>query len=138
MDILLFEDNLYTAEMIKEDIEYYFSKKTVNIKICNTIYEANEAISENVFDYIITDLNMNPEGLDECYLDETLGAIITGWVWVKHMLLNTNYCDPSRIIFYSAFCEELLRNDEYKSQYEKNILLIPKTEDGDNILELCG
>ena len=74
---------------------------------------------------------------NEDYLDETLGAIITGWVWVKHMVLNANYCEPNRIIFYSAFCEELLHNDEYKNKYKKSILLIPKTEDGDNILELC-
>lgn len=138
MNILLLEDNLYTAEMMKEEIEGYLSNQEIEATIitCSSIYEANYELNNNKIDFIISDLNMNPDGLSEEYFDETLGAVITGWIWIKHYVLSEE--KTTNIIFYSAFSEELLMNDEYIKNYKDTIPLIPKTRNGNNIGELCN
>ena len=123
MNILILEDDLYTSEIMKEDIELCLNKviEPLSITVCNTIYDANNAIEKIDFDYIISDLNMNPDGLDEFYLDETLGAIATGWVWVHHYVLEKD--KDTFIIFYSAFTDTLKNIEEYQKYAIKSKIL---------------
>lgn len=75
-------------------------------------------------------------GLSEEYFNDTLGAVITGWIWIKHYILSKETL--TRIIVYSAFSEELLLNDGYIKNYKVIIPLIPKTINGNNVDELCN
>lgn len=138
--ILIVEDNLYTAENIETYITTYFNKmksKSIEIEMCNDIYEANDRLKEsNKYLCIVSDLNMNPEAIDYQYLDETFGAVLTGWVWVKYKILNDEQLARIPIIFYSAFVDLLEQNDDYNKEKSKtNIHLISKNNnDGETLL----
>lgn len=134
MNILILEDNLYMAEVMKLNMEEYFNKYKIAVEIieCNNIFEANDAIQNKEYDYIISDLNMNPDGLDECLYCDTMGALLTGWVWVKNYIFKNN--SKSFVVFYSDFSEELKHIDEYK-EYSDKSLLINKSEK--SIEDIC-
>lgn len=136
MNILVLEDNLYSAEMIKEDLELYLTKNNIyaNIICCNNVYAANSALKSNTFDFIISDLNMNPNGLKTKYLNETLGAVITGWIWIKYDVLTLS--QVPNIIIFSAFINELNKDADYKNKYKNKIPVIEKTDNGNNVKTL--
>ena len=130
MKILLLEDNLYTAEHIELLIKIKLNNK-VDLIVCNDIYEANEALEKNEdIICIISDLNMNPDGLQIEQYIETEATSITGWIWVKCCVLNQNKFDNVPIIFYSAFIDDLKRSADFDEfHYENRIELISKEEE---------
>lgn len=135
MDILILEDDLYMADMMKRYMEEYFNNHNiaVNIIVCNGIYRANMAIANQEYDYIISDLNMNPNGLDEYLYCDTLGALLTGWVWVKNYIFKNN--SKSFVIFYSGFSEALKHIDEYKEYSDKSLIINKSEKSIDDICE---
>ena len=136
MNILILEDNLYMSEVMEQDMEEYFNNHNIDVDIivCNGIYEANMAIENQEYDYIISDLNMNPDGLDEYLYCDTMGALLTGWVWVKNYIFKNN--SKSFVVFYSDFSEELKHIDEYKEYSDKSLLINKSEKSIEDICEL--
>lgn len=137
--IIIIEDNLYTAEnleiYININFEVFCSQK-IEINVCNDIYEANDILKKSSdISCIISDLNMSPDGMDEEFHEETYGTVLTGWVWVKHYILNNENYSQIPIIFYSAFIDELEKCASFKEYNVNNrIQLIDKRNDSEKIL----
>ncbi len=137
--IIIIEDNLYTAENLEIYISIYFEElysQNLEIYVCNDIYEANEELKKHSdISCIISDLNMNPDGMDEKFHEETYGTVLTGWVWVKYYILNNRIYSQIPIIFYSAFINELKTYTDYNEYYKKHkIELINKGNESEKIL----
>lgn len=137
--IIIVEDNLYTAENLEIFINIFFEKnysQKIEIYVCNDIYEANDVLKENSdISCIVSDLNMSPDGIDEEFYEETYGTVLTGWVWVKHYLLDNEKNSRIPIIFYSAFIDELEIYSDYNEYKEKHqIKLVNKGNQSEKIL----
>lgn len=133
--LLILEDNLYTAEILSEEITYTLSSHNiynVEILVTNSIEEANEKIEQidpKKLKCIIIDLNMNPIGLSIAEQRETHGATLTGWIWAYKYIIKKSGFKKTNIVFYSAFIDKLIKNSQYQelSLKEKNrITLVDK------------
>lgn len=139
--ILLLEDNLYTAEDMKEEIDYVLTRRGyhIDVKIANSIDEANNrlaTIRDEDLICTIADLNMNPEGLTAVQRKQTKGAVLTGWVWIYSCLWKREALRTKPIIFYSAFTSQLASDSNYLDCAEKKrITLMSKLENDNN--DLC-
>lgn len=118
--IMILDDNLYTAEALLEDITNDLRLHgiyDIEVIVATNIYKAN-SIVENTplgeLKCIITDLNMSPRGLSDEEKQKTQGAVLTGWVWVNKYVLKDDRFKKTHIIIYSAFIEELRRNNQYR------------------------
>lgn len=136
MNILILEDNCYLLDMIKEDLVFGLKKHNIrpNISLCSNIEMANQYIEEREYDFILCDLNMDPYGLDEKLYLETIGARLTGWVWIKHYVINKG--KNSFIIFYSAFIDELKQNKDFIDHTPKCALLEKGIHDSKDICNI--
>ena len=142
-NILILEDNLYTAEDMEEDIKYILSKngfQQIDITVANSIDEANDKlkyIKEDELLCVVADLNMKTAGLAKELVKETQGSVLTGWVWIYSSFWKIEAFKKKPIIFYSAFINHLEKNSNYrklKKEYNK-LILINKNEYG--IDKLC-
>lgn len=134
--ILILEDNLNTADYLKDDVAEFFKDNfDVSIIVCNGIYEADDRIGQTTnLALVIADLNMSPQGLgDEQLVEQTVGAVLTGWVWAKNRLLEPGMEIP--ICFYTAFADELEKTDDYKElALHNNISIVSKGKNSTDTL----
>lgn len=137
MKILLLEDNLYTAEYLEILINLTIKGKA-ELVVCNDIYEANDKIEENQdIICIISDLNMNPDGLDIQKYIETEATYITGWIWVKCNVLNNTTLENIPIIFYSAFIDDFKKSSAFDEVRDINSIQLISKEEENSEKTLC-
>lgn len=136
-NILILEDNLYTAEDLTEEISYILKQRQdIQIITANDIDEADDSLDQlttnsDKLTNIIVDLNMSPAGLSEDERKETEGAVLTGFIWVLRHVWSRPEFEDVKIIFYSAFVDRLLSNSIYKGlkySEKKKLILIDKND----------
>ena len=108
MNILVLEDRSSVSYYMKEALNMEGHK----VLDAHNIYEAQKHWGkENAqIDCIIADLNMNPEGLKLEEMEETVGGMLTGWVWLQKYVFRTKPHMKHRTIIYSDFKDELEEN----------------------------
>lgn len=136
-NILILEDNLYTAEDLTEEINYILKQRQdIQLITANNIDEADDCLEQittnsDKLTNIIVDLNMSPAGLTEEEKKETEGAVLTGFIWVlKHVWCRPEF-ENVQIIFYSAFVDRLLSNSTYiglKPLEKRKLTIIDKND----------
>ncbi len=111
--ILFLEDdaemNEHTMELLKDSLDELYGSMYEIIE-CDRIDLAKKEYLKHKEKIccIITDLNMDDEWIDEKYIEETKGGVLSGWVWIyrcvyKGQLEIINI--PT--IIYSGFIDEL-------------------------------
>ncbi len=130
MTILLLEDrgsvSFGLQRLLEEDSHIIFNAFNINDAIS---YWEDAAI-----ECLIVDLNISPDGLKLGEIEETLGGLLTGWIWLREYVYTKKEEFKSRTIIYSNYLSDLEGNvheDELKGLH-----LIPKSGIGSNVSDL--
>jgi hypothetical protein len=105
MHILILEDR---GDSVKYLIEY-LRKNGHEVSDAVTINQAKHYWSkrkEKPIDCIILDLNMSSSSLSDKLKKDTVGGLLSGWVWVKDSVLSEEPFFRNRIIIYSDYVED--------------------------------
>jgi hypothetical protein len=72
-----------------------------------SISDAKSAFSIGNIDCIICDINMSMDGLTTEEKKQTFAGLLSGWVWLKHYVINKNPEMRKRIIIYTDYLSDL-------------------------------
>lgn len=118
--VLIFEDKGSISYNIKDYIEEL--GKGFEVYIAFTVNDATsyfEEFIENKNDIcgIVIDLNINPFGFTEEQLLSSKNGAITGWIWLKDIVLSQNQDLRKKTIIYSDYLNilsEYVNSEEIK------------------------
>lgn len=127
--ILILEDSSCSLQYLKNILSTNPVLSRCLIIGCSGICSARDYFDKNKKDIccVITDLNLDDGFIDDIYIDETMGGMFSGWVWIKHYV----YDDENRIpiIVCSGYVEYLrkyLGEEACLKLEEKNISFVQK------------
>lgn len=109
MRILILEDR---GDSVKYLVEY-LRQKDNEVYDAVTIIQAKHYWSERKekpIDCIILDLNMSSSGLSAGQKKDTVGGLLSGWIWVRDSILSEQPSFRDRIIIYSDYVEDFERH----------------------------
>jgi hypothetical protein len=107
--VLLLEDSGFMFDTLKETLEE-------NNFIVLDAYQVSDAKGKFTpgIDFLIVDLNVPPVGLTKEELDQTVGGLLSGWIWLKNYVFEKNQNFRQNTIIYAAYTnllKEIYPND---------------------------
>jgi response regulator RpfG family c-di-GMP phosphodiesterase len=120
--ILLLEDQSYILDTIAER----FINHGYNVYKCKDIYKAIERFDSNQkeIDIIITDTNMDSNGLSNAEAKRSKNGKYSGWIWVTEYAIITKGFPPEQVYILSEYLKnlreyiELHGTDDEKKYYK--------------------
>lgn len=103
MNILILEDSGWIAYNMEE----LLTQKGHNMFNAGTIDEAQDFWKHEQIDCIISDLNMDPEGLSSTELEKTQNGLLTGWIWLNSRVFSSKPSMREKTVIYSAYANAL-------------------------------
>lgn len=135
MSILILDDRADTLR----HIEATFKRERLQHKTCSNIYKARTEWGTKNYNSIVTDLNMNPQGLEKRDIPLTAGALLTGWIWlIKYVFDDETSPIIGRTVIFSQYildAEKIIFNEDNKDIYKPEIFhkvkCVPKARSAD-------
>lgn len=103
MNVLILEDDAH----ISFTLGGFLEDNDIVVYKAMDLLRAEEILQELHIDFVLIDLNMSPQGLDEDLIVSTQEGAITGWIWCKTYLIPRHPNLRSKIILFSAYLDEL-------------------------------
>jgi CheY-like chemotaxis protein len=128
MNILLVEDRGAVAYYLRDALEGAGHQ----VFLAPNISRAKEYWDKGGIDCIVLDLNMSPDGLTEAEVRDTLGGVLTGWIWLKNYVLAKDSSMKSRTIILTAYLprlKEKLRAEGSEGLLDQ-LIVMPKHRSG--------
>jgi hypothetical protein len=124
MRILFLEDrgsvSVYITEKLKLDGHDVISAFDIND--AQSVWERR---GEEPIDCMIIDLNMRADGLKDHEMQQTMGGILTGWIWLREYVFKDQPDMRKRTLIFSDYLD-LFRKGVAESEY-KEVITIPKS-----------
>jgi CheY-like chemotaxis protein len=103
MNVLIVEDRGAVAYPLKDELE----SAGYGVLLAPNISRARHYWQNRKIDCLIVDLNMDPEGLDPSQIVETMGGVLTGWVWLRDDVYSVCESMRERTVILSGYLEDL-------------------------------
>lgn len=120
MNILVFENRGSVVKYLREAL----GKLGHDVFHAFSVYDAQSFWKDERIDCLLVDLNIDPEGLEDDEIKETLGGLLTGWIWLREHVYKKDDAMKRRTIIYTEYSESLTEN--VSSEELDGIYLVPK------------
>lgn len=120
MNILFLEDR----GSISKHIVKLLRKRGHKVFHAFDVLDARSHWEQHQIACLIVDLNMDPQGLTDEQVDETLGGLLTGWIWLRDYVFTEKPLMKNRTIIYTDYMTRL--QERVPSAQLEGVILVPK------------
>jgi CheY-like chemotaxis protein len=106
MKILIVEDRGAVAIPMRDVL----AKEGHDVTAIYSTLAAEERIANEGVDCLIVDLNMPANGLSVVERQSTVGAVLTGWIWLRERVFSKRPELKDKTIIYSEYMDSLEKN----------------------------